>query len=679
MPALVIPEAGMRLGSSASRPVPAVPEVFALTLSDAVVQEMIKCAESGKQIQLSLGDAPAVLYGSKVQPLATTELKFTQELYHTSTESRSPNMPIKVTPRTHTRWLSTFAPKGFELGKRPAPAAARTPASTTSQLKDDAIPAGGDAALAQLQRELATENAKKAENTQVTKLIAGLPVPGRRGAKSMNKSKLLGRSSATPKSMPTSPALNGVASPSLGPTSVPLSQQRAEQAKATRRPIVHYLALAPMTEKELQEKIDGSDNDIKQMLEKVGDLKRDTGKWELRKNFWKELDVWAFDYDTSDDRQRAIDNAVRQYDKMRIGVSEPEWERLLHKSERGTGKCLSKLQAQIATGSARPPKSQSQRNDTSDHGTPQGDDDEDLFGDKPASEGNDETMARSSSQQQQPAPKTKKISEKEAQVKRLLSKNPLKSAVKTSPKPATKPASKPGPKPGAKKEKAPKAGGRILSSEFVSDSDDDNYAVPQKTTTPTVTKRAREEDTTASSDSGVPLSKKVKKDLPTHRASDVSQTSRFTNTSLSSTSNKTKGTSPQKSSPLASSPPTNASDMDNSSSNTSSSTSPYRHVPSEIKARRKHDNNGDGIRRHQKSSSSVSSTSSTGSRYLKPEVLDLARKYKMFYPKYEALHRKLSSMGDQGGYDPELQVELMDMHERLSKMKSEIIAGIVEA
>lgn len=499
-------------------------------------------------------------------------------------------------------------------------------------------------------------------------------MPGRRGAqKSMTKSKLLGRSSATPKSIPSSPALNGVASPSLAPTSVPLSQQRLEQAKATRRPIVHYLALAPTTEKQLQEKIDGSHSDIKQTLEKVADLNASSGKWELRKNFWKELDVWSFQYDTPEDRQRAIDNAVRQYDKMRINVSEPEWERLLPKYERGTGKCLSKLQAQIATGSARPAKPPLPKADASDHGTPQGDDDGDIFGEKQLSEGNDESMTRSSSQQAA-APKPKKISEKEAQVKRLLSKRPPKS----TPKPVSKPASKPGPKPGATKDKAPK--GRILSSQFVSDSDDDTYMIPQKDTpqtTSTAPKRPREEESTTSSDSSVPLSKKVKKDPQPHRVSDASHSSRFTSGSISSS--KAKGTSPQKSSPLASSPPTNASEIDNSSINSSSSTSPFAHVPSEAKSRRRAETNGDSSKRHQKSSSSASSISSTGSRYLKPEVLDLARKYKMFYPKYEALHRKLSSMGDQGGYDPELQLELMEMHDRLSKMKSEISAGIVEA
>ena len=175
-----------------------------------------------------------------------------------------------------------------------------------------------------------------------------MPAPGRRGAvKPSNKSKFLSQNRAlgsdTTRSIPSSPALSGIGSPSQGPTSVPLSQQQAEQAKAARKPVIHLLSVQPMTEKALREKVpDTSRSHLKEALQKVGDLNESTGKWELRRIFYKELDVWTFDYTPAGDRQRAIDNAVRQYDKMRLGVSEPEWDKLLVKAERGTGKCLSK-------------------------------------------------------------------------------------------------------------------------------------------------------------------------------------------------------------------------------------------------------------------------------------------------------------------------------------------------
>jgi len=141
--------------------------------------------------------------------------------------------------------------------------------------------------------------------------------------------------------MPSSPNLVGMGSPLVGPASVPLSQQNADKAKTARKPIVHLLALGPTAKKELREKIDEvPDQEFENVLTKVGDLNESTGKYELRKTFFKELDVWTFKYDSSEDRQKAIDNAVKTYDKMRLGLSEPEWDRLLIRTERGTGKHL---------------------------------------------------------------------------------------------------------------------------------------------------------------------------------------------------------------------------------------------------------------------------------------------------------------------------------------------------
>lgn len=501
---------------------------------------------------------------------------------------------------------------------------------------------------------------------------SGLPAPGRRGgaaAKVTNKSKFLSQNrslaSDTTRSMPSSPALSGVGSPSHGPTSIPLSQQQAEQAKATRKPVVHLLALEPMKEESLISRIPGaSSNDIKQALSKVGDLNNATKKYELRKNFWKELDVWAYKYESAEERQRAIDNAVKQYDRMRLGAAEPEWDRLLPKSERGTGKSLSKLQAQIAQGPiARPSKTNTHGAEDSGHDTPSRKDAEDLPGSKVLSKvKGGEGMSRSVSQP--PTTKLKKLGEKEAQAKRLLSKNTAKSAA-TKPTPARKEKSKPATK--------------VLSSQYVSESDDDDdhyQMAPTKTAKPTkpapkIIKRTREEDV-ETSDSSEPLSKKIKKDLPNHRVSDASQSSRTTTTtSYSTTSSKNnKGNSPHKSSPLASSPPTNASEFDNSSGRTSSSASPAPHA-STLKISRSPIH-----KRHQKSSS-VTSSSSTGSmRSLRPEVMDLARKYRSYYPRYLVLHKEVAGLGRR---DTDMEEKLLDMHNRLSKMKKDILDGIVES
>lgn len=449
--------------------------------------------------------------------------------------------------------------------------------------------------------------------------------------------------------MPSSPALSGVGSPSLGPTSVPLSQQQAEHARAARKPVIHLLAVEPMSEKELRERIaEEAQEDLMAALLKISDLNETIKKWELRKNFFKELDVWSYNYATAAERQRAIDNTVRQYDKMRLGVSEPQWDKLLEKSERGTGKCLSKLQLNIAAGVARGPKINVQKAEDSGRDTPNGEDD---LTDKKVSKLKGESMTRSVSQP--PTTKAKKVGEKEAQAKRLLSKNPAKSAAKSAP---------------VKKTPQPKPGAKVLSSEFVNDSDEEDDYPLQTKPVPKPAKRSRDEDLDTS-DSSIPLSKKVKKDTPTtHRVSDASQSSRATTSShYSSGSSKVKGNSPQKSSPLASSPPTNASDMESTSGErTSSSESPARHVSTKNSRSPIH-------KRHQKSSSVSSSGSS---RCLKPEVTDTARKFKMYYPKYKALYQELAAMGD--NRDKDKEKDLRDMHARLAKMKKEIEAGIID-
>lgn len=61
MPSLVIPESGLSLQGSqgaGSKAVPKPQNVFGLTLNDAVMEEMIRCVQNGKGLQLSLGEQP---------------------------------------------------------------------------------------------------------------------------------------------------------------------------------------------------------------------------------------------------------------------------------------------------------------------------------------------------------------------------------------------------------------------------------------------------------------------------------------------------------------------------------------------------------------------------------------------------------------------------------------------
>jgi RNA polymerase II elongation factor ELL len=511
-------------------------------------------------------------------------------------------------------------------------------------------------------------------------------LPGQRkgAAKAANKKLLAGNRLGADnlRSTPVSPALSGVGSPALAPTSVPLSQVTADKAKASRKPVIHLLATGPMTKAALREALpDVSDNDFDQALEKVADAKGN--KWELTKKFWRELDVWTYDYANQEDRQRAIDNAVSKFDNLRLGVTEPEWDRLLPKAERGQGKCLSKLQAQIAQGTARPPKIKLQKDEGSGRDTSAGEEDDSVSSKAISKVKRGEPAARSSSQPA--AVKPKKASEKEAQTKRLLSNKLNKPIVKPAAKPAASPRPAPAP---AKKEKAAKSSGKkVLSSELIVDSDEEADQASQPLQTkpsqpskkplpkPVQAKKRPRDEETETSDSSIPLSKKVRKDVPPppQRVASASQASNATsNSTVSSHSLKNKNTSPHKSSPLASSPPTNASEVDNNSGHrtaSSSSASPAPYIGNKTSRSPIH-------KRHHKSSSVTSSSSSNGStRYLKAELVDVARKYRSFYPKYEELHRELANSRYR---DMKKEKDLLEMHERLAKMKQMINEGIVD-
>lgn len=550
-------------------------------------------------------------------------------------------------------------------------------------------------------------------------------------------------SSTTTRSLPSSPALNGVVSPN--PAFI-ASQQVFEKNKGQRTALVHELAVRDQTFQRLKDVWKGADSDLKPTAEKVANFDKTTETWSLKKMYWKELDVWSYDYDNADDRKLAIENAIKNYDKQRIALSDPVWDRLHPREDRGKNIVLSKLQATIAKQSTITPASKNAGQKAEDGNKSDMD-----------SKGKGEAMSRSTSQPI--AGKPKKISEREAQTKRLLSNNPKKPAPK---------------KPTSKVKAAEEKGKRILSEEFVYDTDTSEEAAPlsQSTTTapkpkpaqkpaekpmtkpvekPTARatekpkeslapptslkpkpkpvvraprapvkapatlhkspqKRAREDEESSSS-SGAPLSKRIKpKELPKpapapkaakHRASDASQNSRGTNSTISSSfAVKSKNTSPTKSSPLATSPPTNASDLDErpasqrpphqqrqrptlqqrnrerdtergrdrgpvqSSTNsisTSNSTTPSV-VSTNIANRKRKE-------REPEESPETTPTPPTKKARISKEVLIQARKFTRFYEKYEALHHEISGLKE----PPEDKLaDLLDMRSRLVVMKRDI-------
>lgn len=480
--------------------------------------------------------------------------------------------------------------------------------------------------------------------------------------------------------------------------------------------IVHELAADDQSTEYLRAKWSGQPEDFQATLDKVAAYNSQTDKWSLNKLYWKELDVWAYKYDSDQDRQQAIDKAIKVFDKSRLGIEEPQWEKLNRPEDRGKGITLSKVQANIAKGPAAPaPKIKVQKADDAAS---------DAGGEDALKVEGGESMARSSSQ---PLPAKKKP------VNRLLSTKPKASTSKPN-TPRALPAKT------AKDKPTPAKSGKFLSEEFI-DSDSDSSEKPMSTTaarvkktspapapapkpkerplpapkpkqkakpverpaerpaerpvereparpaksarSPQPVKRRREDDveeSESSSSSGRPLAKRIKpktreeERAPAKAPANIKQRSAAADSQSSRNSNSnsngslsfksTKNTSPVKSSPLASSPPTNASDLEQQ----------RRHPPPDPTVRKRKvpaDVSDDGT------SSRASTTSSDGSsiiagkrrRALDPDLIQKAHHFKRYYEKYANLHREISSMD----HPAKSQIEsLTSMRNKLARLKEEI-------
>ena len=365
---------------------------------------------------------------------------------------------------------------------------------------------------------------------------------------------------------------------------------------------MHLLAIRPVSEKFLGQKTRCSPEECLEVLHKVGKPWRlDSSKWELSDRGYKDLDLWKFSYPSQDDRQMAIDNAIKAFDRMRLSRANELWQLLLPKEERGMGKILSKLNLHEGPiqKSSTPRIHVQQHEDGIASGYGTGNESDSRRGGLVPSGGED--MVRSKSHE---SIKKTKVSEKEAQSKRLLSKNPRR-ATQASKAKETK---------AAPKKDVSISSSKVKSAEFVRESDEDS---PMEDVVFTGKSNKAQDHPDSAGPTGVvdviPKSSSVSEDQPerllksepsasvrsdrpkdaevrsvpstsslsgssvsSHRYSDASQSSASDQSLRKAPARPRKTSSPHKPSPLGSSPPTNASDFENDghSYNASSSSSP---------------------------------------------------------------------------------------------------------
>lgn len=204
--------------------------------------------------------------------------------------------------------------------------------------------AGSDAALAALQSTLASlQQEKEAKQANITNSLISVPKNRYDAAR---KEKLVNKTARPPLNgaRPASPHIGGTASPHLGPapTSAPTSEEDLK-LRAMRTPVLHLLAIELSRKEDIADKTHIPKADLDTILSRIG-KQGEAGKWQLSDKAYRDLDVWKFEYLSEDKRKKAVDNAVRAYDRMRVGKDDYLWQMLLPKEERGKGKVLSRLQ-----------------------------------------------------------------------------------------------------------------------------------------------------------------------------------------------------------------------------------------------------------------------------------------------------------------------------------------------
>lgn len=519
-------------------------QIIRLDLGDSAAKDLVRSLRQNEPVRLRGGKKATIQIGKKSVPFEISAVNFPSELY-----SASPSDSGHL----------------YFSGKL---------SHTLEVQKAQEITAKSDEALAALESTLKSIQEQRASNE--TSIIGSKS--GKRNDKgvspllpqssSLRKDHLLG---GINRSTPTSPFLSASYSPRQGPTSAPLasgiSPKDQIRLDAIRKPLIHLLAIKPLTSRGVAEKLRAPRDDVEKVLDKVArDTKVGDGRKELKEKSYRELDVFEFKYRTDDDRQAAINNAIGVFDRTRVDKKDPLWQLLLPKDERGQGKCLSRLNFE------KPPPVPS-------HATPRPTED----GSDTKAETSDRELANSKTKKSNATP-LKKTKEKSA-----VSRMNAKAETTSSPRPkdvSAKPA---------------KSDGKFKSSERIEDSDEEAEAAEVEIVKPKPTAAARASVTTkkntnqepsrAPSSNPTPGNKTLHKStLSSSSSSSYSGNEKArpvasTNTKSLKTGNTAEpspsmsrisprprhGSSPQKPSPLGSSPPTTSTDVSNSGSSSKAS------------------------------------------------------------------------------------------------------------
>ena len=673
-------------------------QVICLDLPENVNKDIVRSLKSKEQVRLRCGKRQVLQFGKKTIPLSSSVEDFPSEVF---TRAAKDGGLLYFSGRSNHK---------LEVQKA---------AEDTAK---------SDEALAALENTLRSIQEQRASNE--TSIIGGKGDLKHGARKDHRPSPLLSQNSALRKdhllpgmsiSRPSSPFLAGAFSPGLGPTSTPLGQGLAPKDRvrldAIRIPLMHLLAVRPLTVNAISEQLHAAKDDCEKLIDKVArDSKVGEGLKELKEKTYRELDLWKFPYRSQEDRQKAIDHAIQAYDRLRVEKKDNLWQLLLPIEERGKGKVLSRLNFD------KPVVAKPER----------------------AAEDGNESKAEMSDRETAKA---------RAKIDTVVVQKKQKDKTASSKVPAKSETVGVGRSKDALQPKAAKSDGKFKSSERIEDSDEDADAVDEVVTkqkgrsTPQPVSMVNKQDL-----------ERVKTPRPSHEVSSPRKTVHKTSLSSSSSSGNEKvrstltntskslkphqkpdnttsrvsprprnDSSPQKPSPLGSSPPTTSTDADNSSSSKASNQSSAPSSPpsdtempkgkqgnkyspvvsdrsgnvsrgrspekapvkrkapaieDERPAKRQQSESTrlaplpNGTGEHLKRTTPLRTDSERSTSPEKPvpsrqRVIDDARRFQKYYKRYKDLYDRISQFDEKDRDDKDMN-DLWRMHKRLKEMKADI-------
>ncbi|KAJ5230079.1 hypothetical protein N7489_010787 [Penicillium chrysogenum] len=321
---LNIPQTGLslHLGDQSGDPSVKPNQIMRLNLVQSTLDDLIQSLRKDQPARVRLGKHPSLHYGGKSQTFHAYPETHRSEIYHSSSDKES-------------LYFTGVLSHSLEVEK------AKNATAATDQ------------ALAELEEKLnAHERGKESKKTHLISHPDELKAL--RGSKSgykgpttkveLEKDRFL--KTAANRSLTASPILGAPKSPSLAmtPTSAPMMENKDRaRLEALKVPFIHLLAVRAVSAKFLARQTRSTIEDCTALGEKFGVLNRiNPEKYDLKDKVYKDLDLFGFNY-TEEDRKEAIENSISAFDRMRISRSDKLWQTLLPKSERGKGKCLSRL------------------------------------------------------------------------------------------------------------------------------------------------------------------------------------------------------------------------------------------------------------------------------------------------------------------------------------------------